>query len=955
MQTNKKNRGFLAGIITVICLLSSLTSIAANAQDQDQDQAPEEDESLLEEVVVTGTRIKRRDYTSPSPLTTISRQEIEFSGQPTLEAYLNTMPQVQPGYDRTANNPGDGTAQIDLRGMGPGRTLVLMNSRRLAPSGVGSAVDVNNLPTALVERVEIITGGASTVYGSDAIAGVVNFITRDDFEGFNIEGSYYITEQGDATIWDINLVYGHELQEGRGNITFYTGLYEREALFAADREFTSIPWWTDWTTGEVFPGGSSYVPAGGVFGPRADLGNGPVQVTFNPDGTPRAFIDPDDRWNYAPVNYLQLPLTRKTAGIFGHFGISENFEAYFEASYTRNEIKQNLAPAPMGAFLVTNIDNPLWAPEMQPVLEQWELEPGLAGFFLGRRMLELGNRIFDITREYTRLVGGIRGEIASGWELDAWAIYTTSDDVESILNNGSVSRIQQALLVDPLTGQCFDTSGGCAPADVFGEGRLSPEAVDYIRWQPLNNITEREQLLASAVVTGSPFDIWSRPVDMSFGIEWRQDKIHFEADPIFFSGDVIGIGGSAPIDGKESVFELYSEAIYTLFQSSQSEQRLDVEVGARWSDYKNAGAVTTWKAGLDWRVSESLRFRSMAQHAVRAPNNSELFTQQGTFSGWAVSNNSPDPCSASSDPAANGNVDKCLAQGLSQDQIGVFEATGFYPAEFIFGGNPDLVPESSDTFTVGFVVTPVSIANLTIAVDYYDIEITDTIGNVDTMAVCFDANNAAGVFCDDVQRDASGNIAEVYELFQNRGLLATDGFDIQAQYVIDLPGSMAIADEYTQLSISTIWTHVLSTKNQENVATTVFECNGFFGWPCEQDVNPENRMNTKFNYSSGPFTAHLTWRWVDGMVNAAPKSSGDYGFPDPVLAIPEVSSWSYFDLGFSYLFGQSTMVQFGINNLTDKAPAFMADAVGSNNTSASTYDVFGRSYFLRASYQFGGN
>ncbi|MEK6192635.1 MAG: TonB-dependent receptor plug domain-containing protein, partial [Deltaproteobacteria bacterium] len=317
----------LAG--SVLLLLTPTTF----AQDENPDE--EADDVLLEEVIVTGTRIKRRDYTSPSPLTTISRQDIEFSGLPTLEAYLNTMPQVQPGFDRTANNPGDGTAQIDLRGMGPGRTLVLMNSRRLAPSGVGSAVDVNNLPTALVDRVEIITGGASTVYGSDAIAGVVNFITRDDFEGLNIEGSYYTTEQGDATIWDINLVYGHQLADGRGNITFYAGLYEREALFAADREFTSIPWGTDWATGELFPYGSGFMPAGGVFGPQADLGNGPVQVTFNPDGTPRAFIDPDDRWNYAPVNYLQLPLTRKTAGLLGHFGISDNFEAYFEASYTR--------------------------------------------------------------------------------------------------------------------------------------------------------------------------------------------------------------------------------------------------------------------------------------------------------------------------------------------------------------------------------------------------------------------------------------------------------------------------------------------------------------------------------------------------------------------------------------------------------------------------------------------
>jgi iron complex outermembrane receptor protein len=951
MQTSKKNWNTLPVVLPVVCLLSSLTSIAAIAQEQ----APEEDESFLEEVVVTGTRIKRRDFSSPSPLTTITREDFEFSGQPTLEGYLNQMPQVQPGFDRTANNPGDGTAQIDLRGMGPNRTLVLMNGRRLAPSGVGSAVDANNLPVALVDRVEIITGGASTVYGSDAVAGVVNFITRDDFEGLNLEGSYYLTEQGDAEIWDVNLVYGHELQGGDGNITVYAGLYEREALFAGDREITSIPWFDNWQ-GEVLPWGSTRTPAGRVRAPLADLGNGPVSVTFNPDGTPREFVSPDDLWNYAPVNYLQLPLTRKTVGVLGHFAISDNLEAYFEAAYTRNDIKQNLAPAPMEAFLFTNVDNPLWAPEMRPVLEQWEVEPGLAQMLFSRRMLELGNRIYDREREYTRLVAGVRGEIFNGWEMDAWTIYTKSDEVEIILNNGSVSRVQQALLVDPLTGQCFDTSSGCVPADVFGEARLSPEAVDYIRWQPLNNITSREQYLASIVITGSPFDIWTGPVDMAFGAEWRRDTVHFETDPILFSGDVMGINLEAPIDGKESVLEFYTEAIFTLFKSDQSAQKLDIEIGARWSDYANAGSVTTWKAGLDWRITPSWRVRAMAQHAVRAPNNSELFTQQNEFSWWFISDNLKDPCSASSDPAANGNVEKCLLQGLTQSQIGVFEATPFYPVDFISGGNPDLVPESSDTFTVGFVFTPISVPSLTIAVDYYDLEVTDTIGDVDVPLVCFDSKNSSGVFCDDVQRDASGNIAEIAELFQNRGLLATDGIDFQAQYLIELPDSLSLFDESAQLSISTIWTHVFSTKDQENVVTTVLECSGFFGWPCQGNdkVNPENRINTNFNYSAGPFTARLTWRWIDGMVNAAPKRSAVFGFPDPDLAIPDVDSWSYFDLGFSYQFGKSTTLRFVINNITDKKPAFMGSDF-SNNTSASIYDVFGRSYQLSVSYQLGGN
>jgi outer membrane receptor protein involved in Fe transport len=936
----------LTGLVLVLVFPPAL------AQEASED--PDDEDFFLEEVVVTGTRIKRRDFSSPSPLTTISKQEIEFSGQPTLEGYLNQMPQVQPGFDRASNNPGNGTAQINLRALGPGRTLVMMNGRRLAPSGVGSAVDVNNLPGVLVEHVEIITGGASTVYGSDAIAGVVNFITRDDFDGLSVEGKYNVSGEGDAEIWDFNVVYGHNLESGRGNITFYAGQYERETLFASDREISRTPWGTDWETTDTFPGGSSRTPAGVVFGPPADLGSGPVQVTFNPDGTPRAFMRPGDLWNYAPVNYLQIPLSRQTAGVMGHFDIGESFEAYFEAMYIKNEIKRNLAPAPLGAFLLTNTDNPLWAPQMQPVLSQWELEPGVAGMFFARRMLELGNRIFVGDKDYQRLVAGVRGEIADGWDLDAWVTYTTADEIEDILNNGSVSRLQQALFVDPATGQCFDPSGGCAPADVFGEGRLSQAAIDFITWRPLQNLTSRNQSLASVVLTGAPFDIWSGPVDMSFGLEWREDEAQFRADPVLFSGDVMGIGGDAPIDGTEDVLEFYSEAIFTLFESSQSDQKLDVELGARWSDYKNAGDVSTWKAGLDWRVTESLRLRAMAHHAVRAPNNSDLFTAQASFFDAAIGNNYDDPCSASSDPAANGNVDKCLAQGLSQSQIGVFEAQRFYPTEFIFGGNPDLVPESSDTFTAGVVFNPMSVPDLTIAIDYYELEVTDTIGEIDPMFVCFDPGNTEGVFCDQAQRDATGNIFKVTSLFQNRGLLHTDGVDIQVRYQLDLPEALGWFDDYAQLSINSIWTHIFSIEEQANVVTAIEDCSGFFGWPCTETSNPENRVTTNLNYSSGPFTAHLTWRWIDGMINAAPKGSAEFGVPNPVLAIPTLPSWSYLDLAFSYRFGESTQLTLGINNVTDKDPAFMADQAWSNNTDSSMYDVFGRSYYVSVSHRFSG-
>ncbi|HET6566281.1 MAG TPA: TonB-dependent receptor, partial [Xanthomonadales bacterium] len=890
-----------------------------------------------------------------SPLSTISREDIEFSGQPTLEEYLNQMPQVQPGYGRTSNNPGDGTAQINLRNLGPGRTLVMMNGRRLAPSGVGSAVDVNNLPSALVDRVEIITGGASTVYGSDAIAGVVNFITRDNFDGLTVEGSYYITEQGDSDIWDANLVWGNEFADGRGNVTLYAGLYEREALFASEREFTSVPYAEDIINGVINESGSTSTPEGVIFGPRFNLGSGPVQVTFNPDGTPRAFLNPADLWNFAPVNYLQIPLTRKTIGMLGHYEFTDHIEGYFEASYNLNEIKRNLAPAPLRATLVTNLDNPILTPETRAMLAAAQVSPGISRFSFGRRMLELGNRIFDTEREYQRIVGGVRGELFDGWDYDAWLIYTTADDEERVLNNGSTSRLQQGLLVDPLTGNCVNPSGGCVPVDVFGPGRLSPEAVDFIRWQPLINNTERNQYVASAVLTGSPLDIWTGPLDMAFGMEWRRDELRFEADPILFSGDVIGLGGDAPIDGTESVIEFYTEALMTLFESQSSVQKLDLEAGIRWSDYDLAGSVITWKAGLDWMVTESLRFRTMYQHAVRAPNNSELFTAQGVVSDFAILQNTVDPCSASADPVGNGNVDKCLAQGLNPSLVGVFEATRFYPTDFIFGGNPELVPESSDTFTIGMVITPTAVPDLTIAIDYYDLEVTDTIGSIDAQLVCFDDKNTAGLFCDRVRRDSTGNIYEIEDLFQNRGLLATSGIDFQAQYSLDLPDSLALFDEGAQLYVDAIWTHVFSLEEQANVATQVFECSGFFNFPCTSEVNPENRMTANFDYGTGSFTARLSWRWIDGMVSALPKVTADFGIPNAKLAIPEIGSQSYFDLGFSYLFGQYLSLRFGINNVADKEPVFMADAVTSNNTATSTYDIFGRSYYLGFSYNFAGN
>lgn len=941
--------------VVVACTLS--VTPAGSQQAQGEAKGP-----VFEEIIVTGTRIKRRDFASPSPLVTISKEQLKFSGQPTLEEYLNKMPQMQPVTGRASNAGADGIMSLDLRGMGSGRTLVLLNGRRVAPSGTGSAVDVNNLPSTLVERVEIITGGASTVYGSDAIAGVVNFITRDDFSGLSVEGGYNISAKGDANIWDANVAYGLALPNG-GNITFYGGHYEREELFAGERNISSVVLTEDWVSGEWFMGGSATVPGGIVSNPAVDLGNGPGSVTWSPDGTPRAFVAPDDLYNYAPVNYLQTPLSRDSLGILGQVPLSEAWEAYFEAAYARNEFASSGAPAPFTAFAVVNTDNPILTPETQMLFSRPEftVAPGQAGMRLGSRLLGLGSRIFDHDRQYMRLVAGLRGEFGDGWELDGWFTYTDANEDKRTFNTGSISRIQQGLLVDPATGQCFDTSGGCAPVDLFGENKIGPEALNFIRADDVLNVTSRSQSLASVVLTGSPFDIWSGPFEMAFGVEWRSDEAHFSADDLVFTGDAIGLRGEAPIDGTESVYEFYSEAIFTVLESHASDQRLELELGGRWSDYDRAGTVTTWKAGLNWQLTEALRFRAMAQHAVRAPNNAEMFTAQFSEFGVFVGNFHVDPCSALQDPVASGNAEKCVSQGLAESQVGVFEATQFYPTEFVAGGNPGLEPESSDTLTIGAVFSPASVESLKISLDYYDIAVEDTIGGIDPGLICFDPANTAGVFCENLQRDGTGNVVRITSLIENRGLLATDGIDLQIQYMTDLSPRLALVGGDAQLSVGAMLTHVLSLDFQENIVTQVFDCRGKFGWPCWQLFSgnssatyPENKAMVNFDYASGPLTAHLAWRWIDGSDNAAPLGSEFFfGFPNPVLATPQVSSWSYLDLGLAYDWANGLLLRIGVNNLFDKDPPLMGDGQLENNTDSLMYDVFGRSYYVNMRYQFG--
>jgi outer membrane receptor protein involved in Fe transport len=593
-----------------------------------------------------------------------------------------------------------------------------------------------------------------------------------------------------------------------------------------------------------------------------------------------------------------------------------------------------------------NLDNPVLVPETQQLFaDNYACDVNLACVILGKRFIELGERTLNYERDYRRLVAGIRGELWDGWDIDGWITYTTESSTDRWQNDASRSRLLQGLLVDPATNECFDPSGGCVPLNIFGEQNLSPEGIAFLRHEDYQILNERTHKLASLYLTGSPVDTWAGPLDVAFGADWRAVDTEFVPDEALSTGDMLGYDPIIPVSGADEVVELYAEAVVPLIRDRRGAENLALELGARYSDYKYSGGLWTYKAGGEWQPIEGLRFRAMHQRSVRAPNSEELFAEQGTATFWLFQ---ADPCSASADPEGSGNAEKCVIQGLPADQVGVFEAIDRYPVVYTFGGNPDLVPETGETWTAGVVMTPSFMPNWTITVDYFTLEVTDTIGWIDAMEICFDPLNTVHEFCDDIARDVTGNVSDITELTSNRGILETTGVDTQVQYSTELPASLSLGSGIADLSVNVYWTHMFTNKEQENPVTEVIDCAGYFGWPCDFRANTfsADRVTTNVHYAAGQLGLHLTWRFIDGTDNAAPLKSEIVGYPDPDLSIPYISSENYLDFGASYDFTDNLSARFGVSNLLDNEPPFMADAVRSNNTDTGLFDIFGRSYYL---------
>ena len=916
----------------------------------------------LEEITVTGSRIATdANLLSSSPVSRIDAEELTYRGITRVEDLVNDLPQMTPEFTSNDSNGATGTATLDLRGLGSDRTLVLVNGHRM---GFGDpfalAPDINQIPGALIERVELLTGGASSTYGSDAMAGVVNFIMKDDFEGFQLDFQYsgYQHNQGNGGIQqaidefgfeqapddvtdggttNVNLLVGMNTADGRGNVTAYLGYRDINSVLQSGRDFSACALAN--TADNSLQCGGSLTKFPAVVTDFAGTYYDVVGDQFVPwDGS---------YYNYGPLNYFQRPDTRFTGGFFGNYEVNDRMEGYAELMFMDDRSRSQIAPS--GAFFVTdeiNCSNAFLSAQQFTALGCTS-PADVVPFYIGRRNVEGGPRIDDLRHTSFRMLAGVRGDITDNWGYDISANFSRLSFSETYLNDMSTTRIIRALDVveDPDTGQatCASVLNGvdssCVPWNLFEEGAVTQEAIDYLVL-PLFSRADLEMDQVVAFVNGDLSDVgvvspWaSEGVEMVFGAEYREEVFDFNPDNGFQTGDGAGQGGPIPaVSGSQDVTEFFTEFRVPLVQDRPGFQELTMDLRYRYSDYSTGVTADTYNVGGSWTPVEGVKLRGGYSRAVRAANLREQFEPQalGLWSGV-------DPCAG---PAPQLSEAACANTGVTGAQYGAIPLSPAQQYNGLFGGNPDLAPEKSDSITVGAVFTPEELlSGLTLSIDYWQIEIEDAISTVDPEFI-INQCGATGdpALCNLINRGPNGNLwigqASVLSTNVNIGFFEVSGVDLVANY------GMEIGD-WGGLDFGFRGT-VLDKFDEEPVpGAELNECAGTYGGSCGRPrPDWKHTLNTVWS-TPWDVEAVIGWRYV-GEVEAF--------VPDE----PTIDGEHYVDVGATYYaewFGSDngTTLSAGISNVFDNDPpvnGFLGGVTFANgNTVPGTWDALGRYYFV---------
>lgn len=950
--------------------LLSATALASLAFVASPSALAQEDEAI-EEVVITGSRLIRRDLNAASPVVVISGAQIRTAGNVTIEETLNEMPQLSSDNTSSVNSGGgSGILTADLRGLDAVRTLVLVNGRRFAPADARGLTDLSSIPDALVERVEVMTGGASAVYGSDAIAGAINFRLKDDFEG--LEFGYHLgeTDKQDATTQKFDLTIGGNFDDDRGNAAVSVSYTDRGDIFFADRDYSAISLFE--SGGGLVPGGSSNLPgtrltlssaqlaslSGLSFDPATACPGTIGGVRFGDQGAVVPYCDPQDRFNFAPLNYLLRPLERVQISALSHYDINDNVTAYSELFFMENRNEWQQAPnagglqtsgAPRGEFHIPDFaTNPVLFDATRQFLTSnpaiFDADGDGTAIIqgTGRRSVETGPRNYKYDRTSYNATVGLKGDFeAAGknWNYDTFFQYQRAKTDEDIAGQLSQLRLSlgSAVVVDPTApggARCVNEFVGCVPVNFLGFDSVSPAAAAFI--SPNHGVTNvLERQVYGGFISGELFELPAGPIAVGIGFEERQDKYSFRPDTAAQGGE---FGDpQPPIEAGIDLTEFFAEARIPILEGAEFADYLGLELAVRSSDYSTVGRVSTWKAGLEWAPTDWVRFRTMYNQAIRSPNLGELFSTVGI--GFTAGD---DLCDFNFNPSAAAQQE-CVLQGINPVDIATFTHLGVgYGIRS--GGNPNLKEEEAETFTIGAVFSPPFLEGLNITVDYYDIEITNAVNQLSAQEVvnnCFRADNLDhnSETCQAINRFGNGQIDFVDARSLNVASISATGLDFQADYSFDLGDSMAFFGPAT-LDLALIASWAFENEKIAEPGQPGLDCLGIFGGSCSgfnNFIQPDTKYVLNTAYNTGDFSGRFQWRSISSVSL----------FPGAANPIKSGSAVNYLDLNFDYTFGDDRYtVFFGIDNLTDEEPPIFGFSIaGDANVDISLYDVLGRRYF----------
>lgn len=954
---------YLGGASALVLLLTA-TPLVAHAQTDTGATA-----TAVEEIVVTGSRIARRDYASDSPIVTVSKDDIEKLGSVTVDTLLNQMPQFVPSVSSTSNNPSNGgQANIDLRGLGTARTMILLDGHRVVPSNANGTVDVNVIPAALIQNIEVISGGASATYGSDALAGVVNFKLNNNFSGLQMDAQYGVTEEGDGREKSLALTAGGKYADDRGHAVLSLSYSERGEVYNAARDFSKIsgassttPYGRYDATGANLPSQAAVDAVFAKYGYAAGTVKASANLGFNDDGTlfyngsnykgstaiDYSTIPVNGTYNTGALNLLQLPLTRYTAYAATDYQINEHAQFYGSFNFTHYDSRTILAPAPAAGstgFSVP-VTNPFIPDDLATLLAS-RSNP-TSSFLLRKRFTDVGPRVSETTFNVFQIAGGVRGDVGfKDWTYDVYASYGRSEQNETQSGNVSHSAVQT--LLNASDGGASLCEGGYDP---FGLNALSAACRSYIARQTKNR-TVAEQQSVEANLQGALFNLPAGEVRAAVGASYKRDTYLFEPDSLLSTGDVVGFNAQDAIDASTNVKELYGELLIPVLKDLPFVKALDLNAGYRLSDYNTVGKVGAYKLNGDWEVVEGFRVRGGYQRAVRAPSIGELYSPQNQD----YPSISEDPCAYNSTYRAGSNAatvrSLCLAQGVPSSIIDSYTYANTQ-VNALTGGNPDLKEEKADTYSVGLVWTPrlshPLLERLSLSVDYYSIDIKNAIGTIDASTAldkCYSASGNPGgstsnYYCSLFQRNAeTGEIDTLTLTNLNLAEYKTAGVDFQVDWGFGL-GAVGLDDRYGAIKVNVMGTYLDSFKVQSLPGEDFVELKGTIGNTQISSTavsHPEWKYNTSVSYLIGPVEVGARWRYVGNMVDASDASE-------------KIGAVNYYDLNASWKITDTYSIRGGVTNLTNKQPPYFSSYVQAN-TDPSTYDVLGRRFFVAVKAKF---